>query len=278
MRIRAPHRGMPPGPPASRASRCRDGRTVIRERNAAAMPTAAMPTAAMPRLALLLVAMILAGCAGHAVAETEPEPPFRAGGNEPGWHIELTGDRIVLVTDYGMQRSEAPLPAPETEDGATVYRVAELDATVRITDALCRDSATGMPHPKTVTVETGDGVLSGCGGAPADLLTGSEWVVEDIAGGGIIDSSRVTIDFGPDDRIAGTAGCNRYFAAYTLTGEGLSFGDAGSSMMACTEPLMAQERRFLEALESVARFDIDDTGALLLQAVDGTVLIRARRD
>jgi heat shock protein HslJ len=231
----------------------------------------------MLRHALVLAAAVLPAWPGLASADAQPDSPFRAGGNEPGWHIEIADGRIALVTGYGAQRAEAPLPEPETEDGATVYRVPELEATVRIEDALCRDDATGMPHPNTVTVQTDDATLSGCGGQPADLLTGPDWVVEDIGGRGIVDRSRVTIAFLPDGRAAGTAGCNRYFTSYTLTGEGIGFDPAGSSMMMCADALMTQERRFLEALEAAAAFDIDATGALLLKGPDGTVLVRARR-
>ena len=49
-------------------------------------------------------------------------------------------------------------------------------------------------------------------------------------------------------------------------------------MMACPDPLMEQERRMLDALEQVTRFDIAEDGALRLigGAADG-VLIEARR-
>ena len=44
----------------------------------------------------------------------------------------------------------------------------------------------GMFYPWTVTVERAEGVLSGCGGEPVSLLLGAQWVVESIAGAGII--------------------------------------------------------------------------------------------
>jgi heat shock protein HslJ/uncharacterized lipoprotein YbaY len=202
---------------------------------------------------------------------------FRAGGNEPGWNLEIDGDRIVLVTDYGANRREGALPEPEHEEGATIYRVEDLGAKVQIADTLCRDDATGMPHPKTVTVETADGNLSGCGGEPIELLTGPEWTVEDIMGGGIVDSSKVTIRFEGGQRIEGSGGCNSYSGPFDLTGEGLTFGNLMSTMMACEPSLMDQERRFFDALQSVALFDVDETGALLLKTQDGTVAVRATR-
>ncbi|PKP82284.1 MAG: hypothetical protein CVT80_13325 [Alphaproteobacteria bacterium HGW-Alphaproteobacteria-2] len=147
----------------------------------------------------------------------------------------------------------------------------------RIMPALCRDAATGMPHPDTVTLEQGEERLAGCGGAPIALLAGGEWIVEDIGGGGIIDSSHVTLAVDRSGRVAGRGGCNRYFGPLTITGEGIAFGLIGATMMACGEALMAQERRFFDALAAVARFDLDPTGALLLIGADGRVLVRARR-
>jgi heat shock protein HslJ/membrane-bound inhibitor of C-type lysozyme len=209
------------------------------------------------------------------LAVPRPEQPFRARGNEPGWHVDLAAGRVVLVTDYGRERREAPLPAADFEPGAVVYRVGALDAEIRIADTLCRDTMTGMPYPKTVTVELAERTLRGCGGEARALLTGPVWVVEDLMGRGVVDAARATLDFRPDGRLAGRASCNRYTADYTLTGEGLSISPGASTRMACAEALMDQESRFFQALEQVSRFDLDAGGALLLLAVDGRVAIRA---
>ncbi len=206
------------------------------------------------------------------------ELPWRATGSEPGWALELADGRAVLTRDYGARREEWPLPAARGEAGAWVLRLpSEPEIAVRIMPALCRDAATGMPHPDTVTLEQGEERLAGCGGAPIALLAGGEWIVEDIGGGGIIDSSHVTLAVDRSGRVAGRGGCNRYFGPLTITGEGIAFGLIGATMMACGEALMAQERRFFDALAAVARFDLDPTGALLLIGADGRVLVRARR-
>lgn len=211
-------------------------------------------------------------------AEIGATPDFRASGFEPDWDIAITGDRIVLTTGYGAERREAVLPSPKTEADATVYVVAALDASIRVGNAICRDAATGMPHPKTVAVANGERRLTGCGGAPIDLLSGGEWLVEDIGGAGVIDNSHATITFGADGRASGSATCNRFTADFTLTGETLSFGLTAMTMMACPEALMDQERRFTDALERISRFDLGPTGALILKSIDGEVMLRARRD
>jgi heat shock protein HslJ len=52
-----------------------------------------------------------------------------------------------------------------------------------------------------------------------------------------------------DGEAGGLAGCNMFFAPYTLDGDQLTFGPAGSTMMACEERAMAQEQTFLANLE-----------------------------
>jgi len=208
------------------------------------------------------------------------EPPLRARGNEPGWHFEIDAGHIVLVSDYGASRREAALPPPAIDGQDIVYRLEDPAAEIRITPGICHDDATGMPYGNGATVEAGGRLLRGCAGAALDLLTGSGWVAEDIAGAGLIDSSHLTLQFdGTADagRVSGQGGCNRYTGGFTLSGEGLRFGPAASTMMACAEALMNQEQAFFAALAGVAGFDIDETGALLLKGVDGRVLVRARR-
>jgi heat shock protein HslJ len=111
-------------------------------------------------------------------------------------------------------------------------------------------------------------------GDPVDLLTGAEWVVEDIDNQGSPDGASITLAFLPDGRVAGSGGCNRYNASFTLTGDGLGFGPAASTMMACPEALMNVEQRFHATLAAVERFEIDDTGALVLIAPAGRILAR----
>lgn len=210
-------------------------------------------------------------------APPTPPPEFRAGGTEPGWSFEIAGGRLALTLDYGAERREAPAPPPEPGPEGTVIASEALGAVVRIEDRLCRDAATGMPHPATVTVETGGARLAGCGGRPLDLLLGGEWRIVDLAGAGIAPGSAPAVEFRADGRAGGAGSCNRWRADFSLTGESLSFGRAVSTMMACAGDLMEQERRLFDALGAVAGFDFAEDGALVLRAADGRALVTARR-
>jgi heat shock protein HslJ/membrane-bound inhibitor of C-type lysozyme len=203
---------------------------------------------------------------------------FVARGNEPGWRLDIDGDRMTLLMQSGGKRLATTTPAARRTDAYTRYATQAdgSDLTVTIFDRLCRDTMTGMPHPNAVEVVLGGTRLAGCGGEPAALLHAREWVVEDIAGKGIVDRSRATLSFGLDGRLAGSASCNRYTAQYTLTGEGLTVSKAAGTMMACPPALMQQESLFLDVLEKVTRFDIGPDGALILHANDGRT-ITARR-
>lgn len=108
---------------------------------------------------------------------------------------------------------------------------------------------------------------------PPGQIRNVEWLLEDLNGGGIIDRSHVTMILGDDGRVAGSAGCNRYSSAYELEGETLSVSpQMMSTMMACPEALMNQERRFTQTLVAVRSFHFDETGALILTAEGGDTL------
>lgn len=206
-------------------------------------------------------------------------PAFTAAGNEPGWSLKMAGDRFLLSLDYGSDTTSAPLGKLETNDKSKTYRTTTEDGrdlSVTITDALCHDDMSGMPYPMRVTLEIGGRSLNGCGGGPADLITGTAWTVEDIGSAGIIDFSNTTLEFTADGRLYGRSGCNRYNAGYQLTGESLTIGPAGVTNMACAPALMAQEAAFLEILSGVQRFDITKDGALRLIAGDGRTILARR--
>ena len=108
-------------------------------------------------------------------------------------------------------------------------------------------------------------------------LVGREWVIEDIAGKGVIDNSPANLVFMPDGRLAGNAGCNRLIGTYAQKDDALAIGNAGATMMACPEAVMNQERNLLDLLSKVERHTIDKTGALVLMTSEGKAITARRR-
>ncbi len=107
-------------------------------------------------------------------------------------------------------------------------------------------------------------------------LVGNEWIIEDIDNSGIIDRSRVTMNFGADGRLSGSASCNRLTGSYALSGSMLSVGTIAVTRMACAPALMNQEQRFLEILGDVSQYRFDDTGALIVSTSDGRDILARR--
>jgi heat shock protein HslJ len=71
---------------------------------------------------------------------------------------------------------------------------------------------------------------------------------------------QIFIDFGTDGKIGGFAGCNRYFGGWGYlegTKDTLRVWRTGSTRMACAEPVMALEYRFLEEITRVSTFAIE---------------------
>lgn len=72
------------------------------------------------------------------------------------------------------------------------------------------------------------------------------------------------------ERVAGMAGCNRYFGAYTVSGEdSVSFGKLASTRMMCNN--MEAETKYLKALEDVDSYLVDGL-YLYLKSNGATVL------
>ena len=86
---------------------------------------------------------------------------------------------------------------------------------------------------------------------PLAALAGGEWRLVAIDGAPAPDApAPITLRY-EAGRIAGFAGCNRYFASIEAAGGGaVTVGPAGATRMACPEPQMALESRFLGMLSA----------------------------
>ncbi|MGI6502473.1 MAG: META domain-containing protein [Candidatus Methanoculleus thermohydrogenotrophicum] len=113
---------------------------------------------------------------------------------------------------------------------------------------------------------------------PPVPLVGTEWTLVSYSLGDAISSviagTTITAEFSPDGKIAGSAGCNRYFASYEVAGTAMTIGPAGSTKIYCGEPegIMEQEGRYLTLLESVAGYQIDGDRLDLLDEAGDTLL------
>ena len=92
---------------------------------------------------------------------------FRATGNEPGWFMEISGDSILVVADYGELIASFPTPTP-VEDAAnrqTTFETAsgEHVLLVRLEGRRCQDTMADDTYETTVRIRLDDRELLGCG-------------------------------------------------------------------------------------------------------------------
>jgi heat shock protein HslJ len=220
---------------------------------------------------------------GPVVAEAAitGETMWHARGNEPGWHLEVWQDRLVLETQGSASAVTYKAPKISPIEGGRQYAAGSGKRTIKVSviERVCSDGMSGMPYPRTVEVaRSGDAeVLRGCGGEPATLLQG-EWRVQRVNDETVTVTPRATLIFGLDGRVSGKSFCNTYSGGYSLTGEGLTFSGIAATRMACMEPLDGLEQRFMAVLTQVQRFDITADGALLLHAADGGRIMALRAE
>lgn len=107
-----------------------------------------------------------------------------------------------------------------------------------------------------------------------EALVGT-WRVADIAGGGVTDT---TIRFAQNGDVFGSTGVNRYTAKVNIDGPKLALQMGLATTRAAGSPaLMEQEAKFLSALKKVTRWQLDESGLLLLQDDNGTTQLRCSR-
>lgn len=135
-----------------------------------------------------------------------------------------------------------------------------------------------MPTLKPLAILAVLLVLAGCsastprGPASDSTPAGAAWNLVAF-GDGTAPLREITATFGDDGDINGAAGCNRYFGTYERDGDGLTVSGLGSTRMMCEPPVMEQERRFLDAVQSATHW-AQQGDRLALSDVAGRVLLQ----
>jgi heat shock protein HslJ len=124
------------------------------------------------------------------------------------------------------------------------------------------------PGEKTITASETEGK------SVKTALSGTSWLVEDIAGRGVVKESQASIRFDEGGRASGSTGCNRFNGAVTIDGRTIKFGQTAITKRGCIPSLMDQELRFLKALEEVSSFAMSKDGLLYLYGPNSEQLFR----
>jgi heat shock protein HslJ len=94
-------------------------------------------------------------------------------------------------------------------------------------------------------------------------LVGSDWVLQDLAGSGVVSGVRATLSFPEAGKVAGDGSCNRFFGMSEIAGTEIKLTGLGSTRMACPEPIMNQETKYLNALQAAERYEWKDPYLLI---------------
>lgn len=124
-------------------------------------------------------------------------------------------------------------------------------------------------------------VLAGCSTGPTKLppaeggektttaarLAGTEWVLEDLGGMGVLDRAQATLAFPKDyvasEKISGNGSCNRFMGGARIAAGLINVGPLATTQMACVPAVMDQESRYLKALQAAERLEFNGPYLLL---------------
>lgn len=235
--------------------------------------------------------------AGHVSAQSPATFAGKAGaaslqahGYNPEWALNISDGRLTLRTALQLQQPPpdvlAAAPDPVRTDGTLRYTTVAAQGALLTTfsPSACTDAIQGSVHPYQVDVRYAGLHYQGCGGDPVALLQGQEWVVEDIAARGIMDRSRITLQFGTSGDLGGRASCGPYAGRYALADGQLRLNATPPpaamqtlpAIKICPPALRRQDTAFFEVLAAVSRWDFTADGALALGTVDGRRIVARR--
>ncbi len=93
---------------------------------------------------------------------------FRAVGQEPGWLLEITaGKEILLITDYGQKKTVYPYVQPkiDNEQRQTIHTIEDQKLEIIIRGEDCSDIMSGEKYAVSVLIQIDNKQLRGCGRA-----------------------------------------------------------------------------------------------------------------
>jgi heat shock protein HslJ len=101
---------------------------------------------------------------------------------------------------------------------------------------------------------------------PNKTLAGTQWQLQALVDERLQTERPITLEF-DQLRLSGFAGCNRFSGNYTLgTDASLGVGTTSATKMACNEQRSQLEQRFLQKLQVVHQFSLNNGQLQLLDA------------
>lgn len=254
--------------------------------------------------ALLLVALlfVMAGCS--APSDPEPEAPAADPTALEGVEWVLTGTSVADVDSKvigitaafkdgqisgfsGVNTYSGPYKAGE--DGSfdagplasTLIAGPEPAASTEVAFLKLVDAAdkfAAADGKLTLTIPSGD-TLEFEAVEPV-TLPGTSWLIKEYNNGkqavvGVEQESELTLVFGTDGTVSGSAGVNQFNGPFTVTEDAVKIGPLATTKMAGPDNLMEQEAAYIKALEAGVEWDVardvlttrDGSGAMQINAI-----------
>lgn len=170
------------------------------------------------------------------------------GAESTGWVLELD----PAITIGGKQVNSIQVSYRKT---ASLEKFA--DKRVTITGKLGQQTGVETGEQPVLRVSSIKEADAAATSKAAFNLLGSEWQLQDLDGVAA-DHGNATLTFPEAGKVAGNGSCNRFFGAAEINGDAIKLSAMGSTRMACPEPVMNQESKYLEALQAAERFEWND--------------------
>jgi heat shock protein HslJ len=200
-----------------------------------------------PALVLALVATLLAQSTEKKTTVTGKLTRVMAiGAESTGWSVEFDSATII---------EGKPLHSIQIRYGKTARLEKLANKQVRAIGILSHRYGVETGDQPVLDVSSIKEVKTPVHPAAALVLSGSEWLLEDLAGAGVLDNVPATLAFPESGKTAGNGSCNRFFGSVEIHGDVIHFGALASSRMACPEAVMNQETKYLQALQAAERFE-----------------------
>jgi heat shock protein HslJ len=107
------------------------------------------------------------------------------------------------------------------------------------------------------------GATTSSGTPEAATLVGTEWLLEDLNGSGVLDDAQATLSFLEGGRIAGNGSCNRFSGSAEIKSGAIQVGPLAVTRMSCPPAVDDQETRYMQALQAAERIVLDGPKLLL---------------
>jgi len=171
------------------------------------------------------------------------------GGESTGWSIHLDTPASIK----GKQLASIEVASSDTE------KLRELNGQhVKVTGKLSQRHGVETGMRSVLDISSIEKVE-----AETAALLGTEWILEDLGGSGVLDDAQATLAFLEPGKVAGRASCNRFSGTAKINGSEIQVGPLVSTRMLCPEALMKQEAQYLKALESADRIERDGSNLML---------------